>query len=74
MKANKYHKNIDIKIWKLRQAVVVHTFNPSTWEADFWVWDQPGPQSEFQDSLGYTEIPYLEKPKRKKKLKTQLHY
>jgi hypothetical protein len=26
---------------------------------DFWVWGQPGLQSEFQDSQGYTEKPYL---------------
>jgi hypothetical protein len=25
--------------------------------ADFWVWVQPGLQSEFQDSQGYTEKP-----------------
>jgi hypothetical protein len=29
--------------------------------ADFWVWGQPGLQSEFQDSQGYTEKPRLEK-------------
>jgi hypothetical protein len=28
---------------------------------DFWVWGQPGLQSEFQDSQGYTEKPCLEK-------------
>jgi hypothetical protein len=28
-----------------------------------WVRGQPGLQSEFQDSLGYTEKPCLEKPK-----------
>jgi hypothetical protein len=30
--------------------VVEHAFNPSTWEAEsggFWVWVQPGLQSEF---------------------------
>jgi hypothetical protein len=49
--------------------VVAHPFNPSTWEAeaDFWVQGQPGLQSEFQDSQGYTEKPCLEKPKKKKK-------
>jgi hypothetical protein len=50
--------------------VVAHTFNPSTREAeqaDFWVRGQPGLQSEFQDSQGYTEKPCLEKPKKKKK-------
>jgi hypothetical protein len=34
-------------------------------QADFWVRDQPGLQSEFQDSQGYTEKPCLEKPKNK---------
>ena len=32
-------------------------------KADFWVRGQPGLQSEFQDSQGYTEKPYLEKKK-----------
>jgi hypothetical protein len=32
-------------------------------QADFWVWGQPGLQSEFQDSQGYTEKPHLEKKK-----------
>jgi hypothetical protein len=32
-------------------------------QVDFWVWGQPGLQSEFQDSQGYTEKPCLEKPK-----------
>jgi hypothetical protein len=39
-------------------AVVVHTFNPSNWEAEagrFLSSRQPGLQSEFQDSQGYTE-------------------
>jgi hypothetical protein len=35
-------------------------------QADFWVRGQPGLQSEFQDSQGYTEKPCLEKPKKKK--------
>jgi hypothetical protein len=34
-------------------------------QADFWVWGQPGLQSEFQDSQDYTEKPYLEKEKEK---------
>jgi hypothetical protein len=44
---------------------------------DFWVRGQPGLQSEFQDSQGYTEKPYLEKPKKKKKKKRRnfsFHY
>jgi hypothetical protein len=36
-------------------------------QADFWVRGQPGLQSEFQDSQGYTEKPRLEKPKNKTK-------
>jgi hypothetical protein len=38
-------------------------------QVDFWVRGQPGLQSEFQDSQGYTEKPCLEKPKNKKKKK-----
>jgi hypothetical protein len=33
-------------------------------QADFWVRGQPGLQSEFQDSQGYTEKPCLEKKKK----------
>jgi hypothetical protein len=44
----------------------MHTFNPSTWEAEagrsLGVQGQPVLQSEFQDSQGYTEKP---KPKQK---------
>jgi hypothetical protein len=36
-------------------------------QADFWVWGQPGLQSEFQDS--YTEKPCLEKQKTNKQTK-----
>jgi hypothetical protein len=42
-----------------KPGVVAHAFNPSTREADFWVWGQPGLQSEFQDSQSYTEKPCL---------------
>ena len=35
-------------------------------QADFWIRDQPDLQSEFQDSQGYTEKPYLKKQKQKK--------
>jgi hypothetical protein len=28
-------------------------------QADFWVWGQPGLQSELQDNQGYTEKPCL---------------
>jgi hypothetical protein len=53
-------------------AVVVHTFNPSTWEAEaggFLVQGQSGLQSEFQDSQGYTEKHCLEKTTAKQKTK-----
>jgi hypothetical protein len=51
-------------------GVLVHTFNPSTWEAEtgeFLSLCQPGLQSEIQDSWGYTEKPCLTKKKKKKK-------
>ena len=39
------------------QVVVVHVFNPSTWEEEvngsLWVWGQSGQQGEFEDSQGY---------------------
>jgi hypothetical protein len=35
-------------------------------QADFWIRGQPGLQSEFQDSQGYTEKPCLEKKEKKK--------
>ena len=35
-------------------------------QADFWVQGQPALQSEFQDSQGYTEKPYLKKTKKQK--------
>jgi hypothetical protein len=37
---------------------------------NFWVWGQPGLQSEFQDSQGYAEKPCLKKPKTKRKKKS----
>jgi hypothetical protein len=40
-------------------------------QVDFWVWGQPGLQSEFQDSQGYIEKPCLEKPKKEKKRKEE---
>ena len=47
--------------------MVVHTFNLSTWEAEaggsLWIQGQPGLQSEFQDSQGCTEKPYLKRQK-----------
>jgi hypothetical protein len=53
-------------------SVVAQAFNPSTQEAQaggFLSSRQPGLQSEFQDSQGYTEKPCLEKPKKNKKTK-----
>jgi hypothetical protein len=35
-------------------------------QEDFWVQGQPGLQSEFQDSQGYTEKPCLKKSKQNK--------
>jgi hypothetical protein len=51
-------------------VVVQHIFNPSTWEteAGFWARGQPGLQSEFQDSQGYTEKPCHEKKQKHKNL------
>jgi hypothetical protein len=36
-------------------------------QADFWVRGQPGLQSKFQDSQGYTEKPCLGKKQKTKK-------
>jgi hypothetical protein len=41
-------------------------------QVDFWVRGQPGLQSEFQDSQGYTEKPCLKKPKKEKKKYEQM--
>jgi hypothetical protein len=38
-------------------------------QADFWVWGQPGLQSESQDSQGYTEKPCHEKKQKTKNKK-----
>jgi hypothetical protein len=49
--------------------MVAHVFNPSTGEAEaggFLVRGQPGLQSVFQDSQGYTEKPCLEKQNKTK--------
>jgi hypothetical protein len=54
----------------VQPGVVVHAFNPSTWEAEaggFLSLRPAGLQSEFQDSQGYTEKPYLEKTKQTNK-------
>jgi hypothetical protein len=39
---------------------------------NFWVRGQPGLQSEFQDSQGYTEKPCLEKQKQQKQKLTEI--
>jgi hypothetical protein len=41
-------------------------------QADFLVQGQPGLQSEFQDSQGYTEKPCLKKNQKKKKNRSKL--
>jgi hypothetical protein len=54
------------------RAVVVHTFNSSTWAAESGGFlssrpqGQPGLQSEFQDSQGYTEKPCLKQQQQNK--------
>ena len=50
--------------------MVAHAFNSSTLrQADFRAPGQPGLQSEFQDSQGYTEKPCLKKKKKRQKKK-----
>ena len=50
--------------------MVAHAFNSSTLrQADFRAPGQPGLQSEFQDSQGYTEKPCLKKKKKDKRKK-----
>jgi hypothetical protein len=49
--------------------VVLQAFNPSTWEAEAGGFPgQPGLQSEFQDSQGYTEKSCVLKNKQTKKV------
>jgi hypothetical protein len=43
-------------------------------QVDFWVRGQPGLQSEFQDSQGYTEKPYLEKKQKTNKQNISRNY
>jgi hypothetical protein len=55
------------------QEVMAHTFNPNTWEAEVGRFrGQPGLQSEFQDSQGYTEKLCLKTPKTKNQKKKRL--
>jgi hypothetical protein len=63
----------------VKKAMVVHAFNPSTWEAEaggFLSSGQPSLESEFQDSQGYTEKPCLEEKKNvmKKRLEKAVLY
>ena len=50
---------------KNQLGVPGHTSDPNTQEAEadksLWIWDQPGLQSEFQDSQDYIERPCLKK-------------
>jgi hypothetical protein len=49
--------------------MVAHTLVPGLRrqrQVDLWIRDQPGLQSEFQDSQGYTEKPCLEKQNKQK--------
>jgi FKBP-type peptidyl-prolyl cis-trans isomerase len=59
----------------MSQAVVVHTFNPSTWEAEAeageFLISRPAWSTEFQDSQGYKDKPFIKKKKNKKKNKKQ---
>ena len=47
--------------------IITSVKNQTQRQADFWVRGQPGLQSEFQDSQGYTEKTCLEKPANKQK-------
>ena len=55
--------------------MVAHAFNHSTWEAEageFLSSGQPGLQSEFQDSQGYTEKPCLKNQNKTKQAQQRL--
>jgi hypothetical protein len=64
----------------MRPGSEVYVINPSTWKAEAsrcsWVQGQPGLQTEFQDSQGYTEKLSLQKenPKKIKKVKLILGF
>jgi hypothetical protein len=54
---------------------MAHAFNPTTKESEaggFWVQEQPGLQSEFHDSQGYTQKPCLENQNKQTKKKCVL--
>jgi hypothetical protein len=62
----------DSKI-KVGPSMMVWVFNPSTREAEaggfLWVRSQPGLQSEYQDSQGYTEKPCLKQQQKQTQIK-----
>jgi biotin carboxylase len=59
---------------QIKAEHVAHTFNPSTQEAEAGGFPgQPGLQSEFQDSQGYKEKPYLEKSFNNSKARAREH-
>ena len=55
--------NNDLKRKNFRLGMVMPLFitQGKKRQVDLWVWDQPGLQSKFQHSQGYTEKPCLEK-------------
>ena len=64
---NKY----EYKIKSTSQAVVEHTFNPSTWEADFYEFQASlFCKSKFQDSLQSYEETLSQKKKIKSTMKS----
>jgi hypothetical protein len=63
-KTDKRNKNTTVKQGRARwwwRTPLIPALGRQRQE-NFWVRGQPGLQSEFQDSQGYTEKPYLEKP------------
>jgi hypothetical protein len=66
---SKKKKENRIKMCGGRLGVVVHTFNPSTQEAEAgrFLNSRPAWSTEFQDSQCYTERPCLKKTKAKNK-------
>jgi hypothetical protein len=70
-----YVKILVTKYPTIYWTVVAHGFNPSTWEAkaseSLCVPGQPGLQSEYQESQGYTEKPCLKQTKQINKLRKE---